>query len=144
MTAPGQTPPLRPCSRHDRFGPRKRTWPDHLVMSQKCQNRKSGSFLFDHLVGARQHGISATLLITHLPGDGRRPTAASTSSDWHPASRFGRDSARPYPADAMCILVSNHLLTFAKLGLSAIDSVVADRCSTSMRVLTSSGAATSA
>jgi hypothetical protein len=42
-----------------------------------------------------------------------------------------------YSADAMCILASNHLLTFAKLGLSATDSVMADRWTPSMRVLTS-------
>jgi hypothetical protein len=49
-----------------------------------------------------------------------------------------------YSADAMCILASNHLLTFAKLGLSATDSVMADRWTPSMRVLTSCGAAFSA
>jgi hypothetical protein len=49
-----------------------------------------------------------------------------------------------YPVNAVCIFASNQLLTFAKLGLSAIDSPRVDRCSTSMRVLTSSGAEASA
>jgi hypothetical protein len=61
-----------------------------------------------------------------------------------------RDSARyaagalRYPANTVCIFASNQLLTFAKLGLSAIDPPVVDRCRTSMRVLTLSGAEASA
>jgi hypothetical protein len=62
---------------------------------------------------------------------GVRPGTASTG-------------APRYPGNAVCIFASNKPLTFAKLELSAIDSAVADRCSTSMRVLTSSGAASSA
>src|SRR5262249_8715401 len=35
----GSNPALRRSPPHDRFPPPERTWPDHLVMSQKCQER---------------------------------------------------------------------------------------------------------
>src|SRR5215207_5254929 len=55
-----------------------------------------------------------------------------------------RPGASRYSLKAASSFVANQLLTFAKLGLSAIDSAVADRCTVSMRVLTSSGVASSA
>ena len=57
-------------------------------------------------------------------------------ADMNKKRKWPREPKR-YSADAMCILASNHLLTFAKLGLSATDSVMADRWTPSMRVLTS-------
>ena len=47
---------LRRCPPHDRFDPRKRTWPKPLVMSQRCQRRKWTSLIRSP---ARRRNISS-------------------------------------------------------------------------------------